>query len=493
MITLKGFSFTYPPRGEERGRALDSLDLTVEQGDFVLLAGGSGSGKSSLLLGLSGMIPHVTGGKIKGDLLINHRDIRELHPSELCHTVGLAFQNPHTQLFTPSVKDEIAFSLQNRSVPRIEMEEIIKESLKFVHLEGYEHRSPRTLSGGEKQRLLLAILFAQDPPIYLLDEPLSALDPKGYGDMLELLITLNTERGKTIILAEKREKPLLERSGSSGGINRVIRLEQGKISFSGMVDAYKLFQMGFTMASAEKHVGLYSKTSLKRVPHGNSSLNSQGGKRVGGNLEFDSLTYKYPDRELLFKDYSLICPGGEVTALTGANGSGKSTLASLAMGLISPQKGKILFEGENITKQSISQRSSYLGYLFQNPDNQLFAPSLEEEIAFALSSLSQKEKDKRVDRSLETFSLTSHRHTPPALLSFALRKRVALACLFAMKPRFSLLDEPDWGQDQEGLGMIQTYAAEVTREGRGVLLISHDNDLVETLAHGVVHLEGGVL
>ncbi len=464
MIRAEEFSFTYPVPGdlkEKAGasdffsrRALDRISFSLDKGDFALITGESGSGKSTLLLALCGMIPHVTGGKIGGSLFIGEREIRTLNPSVLSETAGAAFQNPHTQLFTPTVREEVAFPLQNRGIFRVDMEKRIEENLAFVGLSGMEERKPRELSGGEKQRLLLAVLLAWDPPVYLLDEPLSALDPEGAREIQALLLRLNREQGKTIVLAEK------ERDRSEYGASRLFRMERGGLS----------------------EVNSPSPFSF--------SGNSGGSKKAFNPPEHPSLVlenvrFAYPGYPTLFENFSLTLEPGRTVCLTGANGSGKTTLASLMMGLLPMQRGALKFGEKDLTGLSIAGRSSCLGYLFQNPDYQLFNSTVREEISFGLDP-----DEETISGVLAEFGLTGYGDLPPALLSFALRKRVALASVYARDTPFVILDEPDWGQDRSGLEGIVRYVREGTARGKGFLLISHNPALVETLADREIRLGG---
>ncbi|MDC7219272.1 MAG: ABC transporter ATP-binding protein [Spirochaetales bacterium] len=460
MIKAEDFSFTYPvPRSLQKEgradffqkRALDRVSLTIESGEFLLLTGGSGSGKSSLLLALSGMIPHVTGGKIGGKLAIGGKEIRSLNPSLLAETTGAAFQNPHTQLLTPSVREEVAFPLQNRGIPRGEMLRRIEKSLEFTGLTGLEDRNPRDLSGGEKQRLLLAVLIAWDPPVFLLDEPLSALDPAGAEAMMELLIRLNREQGKTIILAEKNLEYHKE------GIGRVFHMDYGRIIEKPIQTESDFF-------------------SFKSSP--------QILKEELPSLEISRISFAYPQSSPIFEDFSLSLKPGEVLALSGVNGSGKTTLASLIMGVLKPQKGAVKLGQLDLTSLSVAERARHLGYLFQNPDHQLFCPTVREELAFG-------GHEKAVEEALSYFKLIDYAELPPALLSFALRKRVALASVYAENSPFYLLDEPDWGQDRDGLEGIIRFVGEEKARGKGFLLISHNRRLVEALADREITLPGG--
>jgi energy-coupling factor transport system ATP-binding protein len=459
VIRAEEFSFTYPiPSGMEGvagpaffRKALDRINLTVSEGDFVLLTGGSGSGKSTLLLALSGMLPHVTGGKIGGTLHLGGKEIRTLNPSALSETAGVAFQNPHTQLFTPTVREEIAFPLQNRGVPSGEMEEKIRRSLEFTGLAGYGDRNPRELSGGEKQRLLLAVLLAWDPPLYLLDEPLSALDPPGAVQILGLLKTLNRERGKTIILAEKN-------------------LEGGEF--------HRRFHLSGGCLVKEEHL---SYPVCPPVP----------GKDYprDASLILSGLDFSYPGAPPLFKNFSLTLNPGETIGLSGANGTGKTTLASLLMGFLKPAAGRLLLGERDLSGHSVAERAGLLGYLFQNPDHQLFASSLREELGFGLP---EGDRESRIDDILEAFGLKPWENIPPAMLSFALRKRVALAAAAARDTPFMILDEPDWGQDREGMDMIRRFVRQGAGQGRGFLLISHNRLLVKELADREVVLTKAV-
>lgn len=469
LIEFRDFSFTYPPRGDldHPVRTLDNLNLAIFPGDFLLLRGDSGSGKSTLLKALCGLVPHESGGKVAGQLILDGREIRDTGPTELCDLAGMAFQNPRNQLFTPTVREEIAFSLQNRAVPAPEMASRIGRSLDYVGLSGFEYRSPRSLSGGEKQRLLLAILLAWDPPVFLLDEPLSALDPRGRTELAKLLGRLSREKGKTIIMAEKGEVF----SGSFP--RRTVVLRRGRLEEAG-------------------------KAPLGKPPLPADLPGDRPGAGVpeGSSLNIENLSFSYPSRgdfpeRRLFQGANFSFPSGRITTLAGANGSGKSTLASLIAGLLSPRKGTIRHGDRDLTSMTTAERSSFMGYLLQNPDYQLFSSSVEDEIAFGLKHLPPGERRDRLEETLEAFHLTDLALTPPALLGFSLKKRVTLACLAARQPSFSLLDEPDWGQDGEGLSLIEAYMERALSRGGGIILISHNLKLAARWEDRRITLEGG--
>ena len=334
------------------------------------------------------------------------------------------------------------------------MEKRIKESLAFTGLSGRENRKPRELSGGEKQRLLLAVLLAWDPPVYLLDEPLSALDPAGAREILDLLIRLNREQGKTIVLAEK------SREGWNKGISRFFRMDRGRLTESAPPENIS------SIKEKEKKIQKVSGTD----------------KPV---LSLEHIRFAYPGFTPLFRNFSLEIAPGEAVFLTGMNGTGKTTLASLMLGLLKPQKGVVKLGERDLTGLTIARRSAYLGYLFQNPDYQLFNPTVREEVSFGIN-----EEDGTFDEVLDRFGLSGYAQLPPALLSFAMRKRVALASVYARDTPFVILDEPDWGQDREGLEGIVRYVREGTARGKGFLVISHNPALVEALADREIRLPG---
>jgi len=209
IIRVEDFSFTWP--GADH-RALDRIHATVHPGEWIVCTGGASSGKSSLAMALSGLIPHKTGGKISGRVLVHGQDSRELSPVHISDTAGISFQFSQGQFFTLSLEEEIAFSLEQRGMAPAEIRRRVNEALDFTGLPGYAHRSPQELSGGEMQRASLAILLAQKPSVYLLDEPLAALDPEGRRRILDLLSRIIEKEKASILMFTKNPLPVMPRA-----------------------------------------------------------------------------------------------------------------------------------------------------------------------------------------------------------------------------------------------------------------------------------------
>ena len=479
MLKIESLTFTYPGRGEP---TLRDVNFMVSRGEFVLVTGPTGCGKSTLLKTLNGLIPHESGGKLKGRIVVDGRDTQKSSLSEITPRVGLVFQSPDDQIFSTRVEDEVAFGPENLCLRREVVEERIRESLDLVGLAGFRERATSTLSGGEKQRLAIASVLAMRPQVLALDEPLSQLDPKGSGEVLNVLTELN-KKGVTIILVEHRI-PLIFPL-----INRIVVLNRGRI----VLDEEK--------GRVTKYVTFFKKLGLESPCEPTFSLNShflaaEVSKRPEGKvvLKARNVYFRYEKGgNYALKGISLEIKAGEMVAILGNNGSGKSTLLLHFAGILHPKKGKIEILGENSGHTNSLSLAGKVGIVFQNPDLLLFSPTVQREIEFGPRALnSTKERlNEVVSRTMDALTLNDLSGEIPHALSRGQRLRVAVASVVSLMPRVLLLDEPTSGQDRLNILSLMEYLKIMKRKGVTTLFVTHDIRCALNFADRVLVMNGG--
>ena len=510
MISIENFTYYYP---DSKIPALDNINLNIQSGDFVLLLGASGCGKSTLVQCLNGIIPKVAGGEVEGKILINGKDISQQKVHQISSNVGVVFQDPNAQIFGLTVEDDVAFGPENLGVEKNEIEDRIKESLKIVEIEKLRKRFTFSLSGGEKQRTAIAGNLAMQPRILVLDEPTSDLDPKGTMEVLETIKQLNKNTGITIVLIEHKIDEVI------GLANRTIVMDKGKIILDG--DTCDVFTNNLDVL---KQIGIYSpklirlskmlnvKPSYKEIVSRLSSINERCGEdgncidisddapsekvsqiQFVPHLEFDDMWFGYKNGDPTLKGINLSINKGEFVALIGANGSGKTTMLKCLIGLIRPDKGRILLDKKDIRNTGVAELAGIVGYLFQNPDYQLFADTVHEEVAFGLKNrlLSSSDIELRVNEALEMMELTEFRERHPHSLSRGQRQRLAVASILAMEPEILVLDEPTTGQDWGHLTLFMEQIKKLNDEGKTIILITHDMGLVAKYADRTIIMQDG--
>ncbi|MBI4725851.1 energy-coupling factor ABC transporter ATP-binding protein [candidate division TA06 bacterium] len=444
MIELKKLTYRY--HGQEKP-ALEDIDLKIMEGEIALICGSSGSGKSTLLYALNGIIPHVLGGELKGHIEIDGLDPQRATVKELSHRVGTVFQNPGNQIFMPRVWEDAAFGCENLCFSREVTEKRTQAALIKMGLEGDGGKEVCKLSGGQRKRLAIAGVYAMAPKIFLMDEPTSDLDEEGRKEFIDILKILKGS-GCTIVLVEHRTEEM------ESQVDRIIYLENGRIIANPKAGDFPDFRPG-----------------AKRRP--------ADGKAM---IELENLFFRYEDESEALKGINLSVRKGDLIAVTGANGSGKTTLFKILLGLRKPSDGKIKFNPDfkNIVPK--------IGYLFQNPDEQLFANSVEEEICFGPNNLKKKID---VDDILTSLALTNHRARHPQTLSRGERQRLALGAILAMNPETIILDEPTTGLDEKNWIKIMESVKNLNFEGKTVIFSTHNKKVVQRYAHRVIQLDRG--
>jgi len=475
VIDITGLSFTYP---ERETPALQDVSLHIDAGEFVLLAGESGCGKSTLMRCLNGLIPHLSGGVIQGQVRVNGLDTLAVGPQQMSQHVGFVFQNPEAQAVLDQVEPEIAFGLESslefRKRGRESREEAahvqqqmqtrVREALALLNLTALRERPLRSLSGGERQKVALASALVLQPSLLVLDEPTSQLDPHAAADLMEALIQLNQEHGYTIVLAEHR----LERVWSA--MTRVVYLEAGRLT----LDAPPQEALASLPYSP---LEINTRIEIKAAPPPDKPV-----------LQVKNLSFAYGETAVL-QAMNLHVEPGELVALMGENGAGKSTLLRCVVGLLPVKAGDVLINGRSTHKRTIADICKEVAYLPQNPDDLLFADSVAEELAITLQNHGLPPDSPAANRLLAQLGVAEVANAYPRDLSVGQRQRVALGAVTVTEPALILLDEPTRGLDfraKEALAAIwQGWLA----QGKAILLVTHDAALVAQVADRVVYLD----
>jgi energy-coupling factor transport system ATP-binding protein len=512
LIEIIDLSYTYP-QGDKP--AIKNINLTINPGEFILLTGPSGCGKTTFCRSLNGLIPKFYNGEMTGKVFINGMDTAEHSTMELAQQVGLIFQNPDNQIFALTVEKDIAFGLENLGKTKEEMFKEIDWAADVTGIQDLRQRATHELSGGQKQRLTIASVLAMHPSILVMDEPTSFLDPVGAERIFDVLNQLNTDFGMTVIIIEHRIDI------AAKYVDRIIIFDRGEVHSDGdpvsilSEEDTRLLGVGIPrILSLAKHfnkdlfeklpvsadqfyLDLQNRLTVKKpklktkIP---LELLALSGKHHHKPLiEAKGLSFSYSGNVQALKEVNLTINQGDYVAIMGENGAGKTTLVKHFNGLLRPREGKILFEGEDISRKSVAELSKDIGLVFQNPDDQLFEESVEKEISFALYNFGVKEPqiEKRVDWALNLLDLSTYRTKSPFTLSGGERKRVALASVLAWDPEVLVLDEPTIGQDYGQKERLRHFLMQLRTQGKTVIVVTHDVEFVAESQPHIVLMAGG--
>ena len=520
VLALRKVTFTY----EGDVVAIRDLDLTVRKGEFVVVLGANGAGKSTLCYLISGIVPHIYGGRRLGYLTLAGIDPWDEPLYVTSQRCGVLMQDPEVQLFMPSLAAEVAFGPANLGVPREEILRRSKEALALVRLEGLEEHNPRDLSGGQKQRAALAAVLTMQPRVLVLDEPTSQLDPLGrweVGEAIEqlkragdLAIVMTTHESEEIlhladqVLVLERGEAVLQGSPEEV-FSHPDRLERAGVKTPALIQAQsRLVTFGRRGAASlpnRVNLGLEAVAEQIRqevqdrrltvVPHAQPPrVAPDAGAPV--ILEARDLTFEYPGPPpvLALQDVNLQLQQGEFVGIVGQNGSGKSTLVRCLVGLLRPEGGEVLFRGQSIRGLSVGEMALRVGLVLQNPDYQLFSPSCREEIAFGLRNVGVAGDQIKgaVEQALRTVGLEGQADLFPFRLSFGDRRKLAAAATMALGPEVLIMDEPTTAQDHRGRYQLADLARRFhSEQGGTVVMITHDVDLIARYARRLIVLYRG--
>ena len=535
MVRVEGFHWRYPSFGDlaENPWTLQGIDLEIERGEFFGITGPSGAGKTTTCKAIMGIIPHglkipyraynhhlkgsvwvdgelVTGLDADGQVVDGRPLGALLGKGIVAPKGGMVLQDPETQFLRMSLLHEIAFGLQLLGLPAQEIEERVRQALAMVGLgdladeAAYIH--PNDLSGGQKQRVAIAAFLAMRPELLVLDEPTSDLDPQGKSEVIETVRMLHERHNMTVVLVEQ-DPEILRRF-----CDRIALIDEGRVRMVERADDFYRranllsdcgiyrFEISEIAAGAGIRLGDDLPTRIEEALacfplNLDASWQPQDVAPAGEVLlEVRDLRYVYEDGTQALHGVNFDLYRGEVLALLGANGSGKTTVAKILNGIYRPTGGTVRVLGQDISRRSVrSQLPRHVGYVFQNPDHQIFTRRVWDEVAYGLKNLQvpADELAERVQQALQAVGLSDKADEDPLFLGKGQRQRLAVASILAMRPEIIIVDEPTTGQDYQMVSGIMELLEELHAQGNTVLIITHDMTLVANYCQRVVVLLDG--
>ena len=550
LIEVKDLKYRYPGTTQ---LALDGVSFTVEKGEFIGIAGENGAGKSSLSQALLGLIPQFYKGAYGGSVTVCGMDARSTPVSELCRHVGLVFQNPFNQLSgaKDTVYDEVGYGLQNLGFPPEEIRTRVESVLRCFGIWEYRDRNPFDLSGGQLQRVAICSVLAMKPDVLILDEPTSQLDPEGSEEVFHTVDEL-TKMGITIIMIEQKIEKL------AGYCDRVLLMHQGRVvdydtprkifSREDLYDlgvnppAYTCFARANALVFEDGTLPVTHAETLERVKASgvdratliaslrtmtagvqmesatpqpvaaqparagvdaaaaaaSASTSSDHASEAAGaadaTFQVKDLRFSYVKGREVLHGLNLALDH-RPTAIIGQNGAGKTTLVRVLKGLLKPDSGEIRYQGENLETKTVAELASRVGYVFQNPDDQIFKYKVLEEVMFGPLNIgmSPQEAEASAHEALRMVGLDEKAGENPYDLELSDRKMVAIASVLAMNTDVIILDEPTIAQSWNGREKIREIIQAKAAEGKLVIAILHDMDFVANsfarviaMAHGEI-------
>ena len=514
LLEIKDLSFYYP---SQQNPALQNLSFSIRPGELVVLLGRSGSGKSTFCYACNGIIPNMIAGEFTGSLHVCGDNTRVSSVWKRADRVGLVFQDFETQLVGTTIEAELLHPLEYRQPPLSfdEVKRRISSALSSVGLESCLDRDPMTMSGGQRQRLVIASVLVQEPPLFILDEPCSDLDPVTRTQLRETLRQLRS-KGLALLMTEQDHDDLQL-------ADRVILLDEGMLKWEGAPDAllrdpqamrkqgirplaltecFEGLECDPLPLTIDEAVACAEKLNLMISPPADvlddkirlGESVSLLGSQLDPFVRFEEVCFRYTDQPILCNINCSIYPG-EFLALLGANGSGKSTCARLLNGLLAPVEGRVLIDGLDTRTTSMNELVKRVGLVFQNPDHQIFADTVWEEVAFGVKNLgySQEEVFGRVYESLVAvgFSVEESSGLDPFSLRKGERQRVAVASILATRPAMLIFDEPTTGLDAEETDRMMAMIRDLNRKGHIIVMITHSMRLVAEHAQRCLLMQAG--
>ncbi len=508
IIQIRGLVYSY--RRQHDLPALRGIDLDIGAGEFIAIAGRAGSGKSTLCYALNGLIPHSFGGRMAGEVVVCGLNTRKVSVPDLARHVGFVLQNAESQLVGLSVEEDTAFGLENIGLSGDEIAGRVTCALRTVRLEDHARSSPWTLSGGQKQRLAIAAAIAFQPRVLVLDNPTAELDPVGKQQVMATVAQLNRESGITIVVVNQELEEVLPYA------SRLALMDHGRITQIGnpaeVINAAEevlkvgvklpdVTQVAYELRAREQWRGPLPLSVDEAVVQMRDLVQSKRPARVAAMNEQNAETlisvegasFSYPNGTPVIRNVSLAIRHGEFIALMGPNGAGKTTLAKHLNGLLVPTAGKVLVGTSDTRTTGVAQLAGKVGYVFQNPDHQLFSRTVAEEFAFGPRNLgwSKNRIHTAVEQALEHLGGRQRGGEDPYFMGLAERKLVAIASVLIMEPDVLVLDEPATGADHEASMRIMNYLSTLHRQGLTVVIVTHDVSLAANYTDRVVLVREG--
>ena len=507
IIEFKDFSFQYRVQAEP---TVKNINLSIYEGEKVLIVGPSGSGKSTLAHCINGLVPFFYDGIVTGQLNINGNDATKMNIFELSKIVGTVLQDPDSQFIGLTVGEDIAFKLENYCISQDEMIDRVDKSAELVDIKKELYSSPYKLSGGQKQRVTLAGVTVDDVKILLFDEPLASLDPATGESAIELIDKMQKQNNKTAIIIEHRLEDVLHCD-----VDRVIVMDKGEIIADTTIDE-------IIRKDILRKVGIREPLYLTALRYADCEINDtlklknietlelgeykeklkdwyenievyESDENQNPILELDNICFSYNNEKQILKNVSFKINKGDMAAIVGRNGAGKSTISKLVCGFYKPTSGRTLFDGKDMVDYTIKERSEKIGFVMQNPNQMISKTMVYDEVAFGLKirGLSDSEIKERVEETLRICGLYGYRNWPISALSFGQKKRVTIASILVLNPDMIILDEPTAGQDFKHYTEIMEFLVDLNKKGVTILMVTHDMHLMLEYTNKVIVLSEG--
>ena len=507
IIEFKDFSFQYRVQAEP---TVKNKNLSIYEGEKVLIVGPSGSGKSTLAHCINGLVPFFYDGIVTGQLNINGNDATKMNIFELSKIVGTVLQDPDSQFIGLTVGEDIAFKLENYCISQDEMIDRVDKSAELVDIKKELYSSPYKLSGGQKQRVTLAGVTVDDVKILLFDEPLASLDPATGESAIELIDKMQKQNNKTAIIIEHRLEDVLHCD-----VDRVIVMDKGEIIADTTIDE-------IIRKDILRKVGIREPLYLTALRYADCEINDtlklknietlelgeykeklkdwyenievyESDENQNPILELDNICFSYNNEKQILKNVSFKINKGDMAAIVGRNGAGKSTISKLVCGFYKPTSGRILFDGKDMVDYTIKECSEKIGFVMQNPNQMISKTMVYDEVAFGLKirGLSDSEIKERVYETLRICGLYGYRNWPISALSFGQKKRVTIASILVLNPDMIILDEPTAGQDFKHYTEIMEFLVDLNKKGVTILMVTHDMHLMLEYTNKVIVLSEG--
>lgn len=515
IIEFKNLSFQYDAQSKP---TLKNINLSIYQGEKVLIVGQSGSGKSTLAHIINGLIPNYYSGEVKGSVTVCGLNPVITPLNVTAKKVGTVLQDSDGQFIGLTVAEDISFCMENECVSKEEMKRKVLQVAQSVSIESKLSSSPQDLSGGQKQRVTMAGVLVEDVDVLLFDEPLASLDPASGRQTIELIDEIHKKENKTVIIIEHRLEDVLHRN-----VDRIVLVSKGEIVFDGT--PAEIIASGILPENGIREPLYISAMHLanSQLEHENKQLitSEQNPETVDSFVVDEQLISVFKqwacddikpfsenkiildirdlsfdiDGTFILKNISLKIRKGEMLSICGSNGAGKSTLSKLICGFEKLTSGTIFFDGEDITDVPIARRGKKIGFVIQNPNQMISKTMIYDEINLGLKhlGLSKEEADKRIAKALQICGLYRFKDWPLSALSYGQKKRVTIASIMALQPEIVILDEPTAGQDWAHYTEIMDFLRKLNDLGTTIVLITHDMHLALEYTNRAVVMSNGTI